>query len=128
MQAPIPQGEASWNLDLGENFPLGWKRKRHYVIYLGMFQKKCGECDAGTKSSGHRVAVPVAYITSPLAPLLHVLSLSPFLPTATSILSTNPESQNLWVPMTMAIRHLMNLVREGVQERSRPSPRLMPWA
>lgn len=33
------------------------------------FQKKCGEDDAGTKSSGHRVAVPVSCITSPLVPL-----------------------------------------------------------
>lgn len=32
-----------------------------------------------------RVTVPVSYITSPLAPLLHVLSLSPF-PPAISIL------------------------------------------
>lgn len=95
-----------------------------------MFQKKYGEYDAGTNSSGHRVAAPVAYITSSWAPLLHVLSSSPFLPTPTSILSTNPESQNthLWVPTTMAIRYLMNLVKEGVQERSHLSPHLVPWA
>lgn len=77
-----------------------------------MFQKtNAGRMTQGPSHRG-RVVVPVSYITSPLTPLLHVLSLPSF-PTVTSILSTNPGSQktHLWIPTTRAIRYLMNLVR-----------------
>lgn len=68
-------------------------------------------------SNQGRVVVPVSYITSPLATLLHVLSL-PFSPTVISILSTKPESQktHFWIPAAMATRYLMSLVKEGVHK------------
>lgn len=61
-----------------------------------MCSRKDAEGTTGTKSSGRGVAEPVSSITTHSS-LSHV-QVSPILPTATSVLSANPESQkaHIW--------------------------------